>query len=62
MQMAKELKELIDQLPPEFQEEVRDFVGFLLKRKARRPHLSFRKKPWNGKVIDRRGFLRLGFL
>jgi uncharacterized protein YecE (DUF72 family) len=49
MQMAKELKELIDQLPPEFQEEVRDFVGFLLKRKARRPHLSFRKKPWNGR-------------
>jgi hypothetical protein len=35
MQTAKELKELIDQLPPEFQEEVRDFVEFLLASKAR---------------------------
>ena len=26
------LKELIDQLPPELQEEVRDFVKFLLEK------------------------------
>jgi len=36
MQTAKELKELIDQLSPEFQEEMRDFVEFLLKRKVHR--------------------------
>ncbi len=28
------LKELIDQLPPELQEEVRDFVKFLLEKKV----------------------------
>ena len=28
------LKELIEQLPPELQQEVRDFVEFLLKRRA----------------------------
>jgi len=50
MRTAKELKELIDQLPPEFQEEVRDFVGFLLKRKARRPHFELQEKAleWQG--------------
>jgi hypothetical protein len=37
MRTAKELKELIDQLPPEFQEEVRDFVEFLLEKKVLRP-------------------------
>jgi len=81
MQTAKELKELIGQLPPEFQEEVRDFVEFLLKRKACRRGrklrqdwagalrdyinillLSFRKKPWNGEAIERRGSPRFGFL
>jgi hypothetical protein len=35
MQTAKELKELIDQLPREFRKEVRDFVEFLLASKAR---------------------------
>jgi predicted nucleotidyltransferase len=37
MRTAEELKELIDQLPPEFQEEVRDFVEFLLEKKVLRP-------------------------
>ena len=31
------LKELIEQLPPELQQEVRDFVEFLLEKRARRP-------------------------
>mgnify|MGYP000281556471 CR=1 FL=1 len=30
----KTLKELIDQLPPELQQEVQDFVEFLLEKKA----------------------------
>jgi len=34
MQTAKELKELIDRLPPELQQEVQDFVEFLLEKKA----------------------------
>jgi len=37
MQAAKELKELIDQLPPGLQQEVQDFVEFLLEKRARKP-------------------------
>ena len=52
--MAKELKELIDQLPPEFQEEVRDFVEFLLEKKVLRP-----KREKEGELrLDWRGALR----
>jgi mRNA-degrading endonuclease RelE of RelBE toxin-antitoxin system len=53
MQTAKELKELIDQLPPEFQEEVRDFVEFLLARKARRRGRKLRQD-WAGALRDYR--------
>jgi mRNA-degrading endonuclease RelE of RelBE toxin-antitoxin system len=53
MQTAKELKELIDQLPPEFQEEVRDFVEFLLERKARRQGRKLRQD-WAGALRDYR--------
>jgi mRNA-degrading endonuclease RelE of RelBE toxin-antitoxin system len=53
MQTAKELKELIDQLPPEFQEEVRDFVEFLLERKARRRGKKLRQD-WAGALRDYR--------
>ena len=31
------LKELIEKLPPELQQEVQDFVEFLLEKRARRP-------------------------
>jgi len=47
------LKELIDQLPPELQEEVRDFVGFLVEKRLKRP----RGKPrfdWAGALADLR--------
>ena len=37
MQAAKELKELIDRLPPELLREVQDSVGFLLEKRARKP-------------------------
>jgi hypothetical protein len=53
MQTAKELKELIGQLPPEFQEEVRDFVEFLLKRKACRRGRKLRQD-WAGALRDYR--------
>ena len=47
------LKDLIEQLPPELQEEVRTFVEFLLERKARRS----KRKPkfdWAGALKDLR--------
>jgi hypothetical protein len=53
MQTAKELKELIDQLSPEFQEEMRDFVEFLLKRKVHRRGGKLRQD-WAGALRDYR--------
>jgi len=47
------LKDLIDRLPPELQQEVQDFVEFLLEKRARRP----RRKPkfdWAGALRDLR--------
>jgi len=47
------LKELVDQLSPEFQQEVRDFVEFLLERRARRR----KRRPkfdWAGSLKDLR--------
>ena len=47
------LKEMVQQLPPELQEQVRDFVQFLLARRARRPT----RKPkfdWAGALRDLR--------
>ena len=48
------LKELIDQLPPELQEEVRDFVKFLLEKKV----AKFRAKKEEELKLDWRGALR----
>jgi len=42
-----ELKELVEQLPPELQQEVRDFVEFLLEKRAA------------GLKAERRGELKL---
>ena len=47
------LKQLIDQLPPELQQEVQDFVEFLLERRAKKT----KKKPkfdWAGALKDLR--------
>ena len=41
------LKELIEQLPPELQQEVRDFVEFLLERKVRKRGRKLRQD-WAG--------------
>ena len=48
------LKELIEKLPPELQEETRDFVLFLLERKASKVRKT-RGKPsfnWAGTLKD----------
>jgi hypothetical protein len=58
MRTAEELKELIDQLPPEFQEEVRDFVEFLLEKKVLRPKREKEAElrlDWRGALRELRG-------
>jgi len=50
---AKPLEELVKELPPDCKEEVRDFVEFLLEKRARQP----RRKPrfdWAGALKDLR--------
>ena len=37
MAAIKELVEIIEKLPPELQEEVKDFAQFLLERRAKKP-------------------------
>jgi len=57
MQTAKELKELIDQLPPELQREVQDFVEFLLEKKAVKPQVQKKgelKLDWREALRDLR--------
>lgn len=47
------LKELVEQLPPNLQQEARDFVEFLLKRREKKP----RGRPrfdWAGALKDLR--------
>lgn len=45
------IKELVEQLPPELQEEVKDFVEFLLKKRAQRPN-QIPKFDWAGAIKD----------
>ena len=50
------LKELIEKLPPELQQEVRDFVEFLLKRRAAKLEAKKGelKLDWRGALRDLR--------
>ncbi len=51
--MAKSLEDLVKELPPNLQIEVRDFAGFLLEKHTNRP----RRKPrfdWAGGLKDLR--------
>jgi len=51
------LKEMVEQLPPELQEEVRDFVEFLLERRAAKLKAKKReelKLDWRGALRDLR--------
>ena len=48
------VKELVEQLPPDVQQEVRDFAEFLLEKRRKRP----KGKPvfgWAGALKDLRG-------
>lgn len=47
------LKELVEQLPPDLQQEVQDFVEFLLERQVTRPKGEF-KLDWRGALRDLR--------
>jgi len=47
------LKELIDQLPPELQQEVRDFAEFLLEKKAKKAGRKLRQD-WAGALREYR--------
>ena len=51
--VAKPLEELIRELPPDAQAEVRDFVEFLLARKGRKPERRLRQD-WAGALRDYR--------
>lgn len=48
------LKEVIEQLPPELQQEVRDFAEFLLEKRARKSHHKPRFD-WAGALKDLKG-------
>ena len=50
---GKPLEELVKELPPEFQEEVRDFVEFLLEKRGREPGRKLRQD-WAGALRDYR--------
>jgi len=54
MSTKNNLKDLIDQLPPELQQEVQDFVEFLLEKKV----IKFKKKVRKKLKLDWRGALR----
>ncbi|MCR4392069.1 MAG: DUF2281 domain-containing protein [Candidatus Acetothermia bacterium] len=52
------LKELVDQLPPELQQQVRDFVEFLLERRVagfKAEKKGELKLDWRGALRDLRG-------
>lgn len=48
-----ELKEMIDKLPPELQQEVMDFAGFLLEKRGRRKQRKLRLT-WAGALREYR--------
>jgi hypothetical protein len=50
---TKPLAELIENLPPEIEEEVKDFVEFLLERRVRKPGKKLRQD-WAGALKDYR--------
>jgi hypothetical protein len=51
---AKPLVELVRDLPPDMQVEVRDFVEFLLLKRGRKPARKLRQD-WAGSLRDVRG-------
>ena len=47
------LRELVEQLPPELQQEVRDFVEFLLEKRVKKPKRKLRLD-WAGGLKEYR--------
>ncbi len=52
--VARPLSELIEELPPDVQQEVRDFVEFLISRHGRKPGTKLRQD-WAGALREYRG-------
>jgi len=50
---TKRLEELIQEVPPELEREVRDFIEFLLSRRSQRPGSRLRQD-WAGVLSDYR--------
>jgi hypothetical protein len=48
------IEEMVKELPPELQQEVEDFVQFLIERRARRAGRKLRQD-WAGALRDYRG-------
>lgn len=49
----KRVEEMIKELPPELQQEVEDFVQFLIEKRARKPKGQL-KLDWRGALRDLR--------
>ena len=49
----KSIEERIKELPPELQQEVEDFVEFLIEKRARKPKAQL-KLDWRGALRDLR--------
>ena len=52
-EQTRPLVEMVKELPPEIEEEVRDFVEFLLERRIRKPGKRLRQD-WAGALKDYR--------
>ena len=52
-EQTRSLEELIRELPPELQKEVRDFVEFLIEKRMQKPRRTFRLD-WRGALRDMR--------
>jgi mRNA-degrading endonuclease RelE of RelBE toxin-antitoxin system len=52
-EVTKPLVEMVKELPPEIEQEVKDFVEFLLERRMRKPGKKLRQD-WAGALKDYR--------
>lgn len=52
--MARPLEEVVQELPPDLRDQVRDFAEFLLSKRRRRPGRTLRQD-WAGALREHRG-------
>jgi hypothetical protein len=52
--MRQSIEEIIKKLPPEYEQEVEDFVRFLIDKKAQK-HGRILRQDWAGALRDYRG-------